>query len=103
MDGNAKGMRLFSHAHLGLEVHTVGFCHGSWKGKLLEVATHAHAHRQRRETQLGQVELAILGQALHTIQLPVVDVLGVLANTVVVGEHLEVVSIEVGWGGIGCW
>jgi len=60
----------------------------TWERKLLEVAPDANAHRQRREVELGEVELAIFGQPLDALQLPVIHVLGVLANTVIVGEHL---------------
>ena len=77
------------NTHLRLKIHTLLLRHGTGKWELLQVASNTHAHRQRRETQLGQVELAVLGQPLNPLEAPVVDVLGVLGNTVVIGQHLS--------------
>ena len=70
-------------AHLLLHANAIVLRHAARQRKLGQVAPDTDAHRQRWETKLGQVKLAILGEALDSLEVPVVHVLGVKGNLVV--------------------
>eukprot|EP00052_Salpingoeca_macrocollata_P023848 m.211179 g.211179 ORF g.211179 m.211179 type:complete len:430 (+) comp22124_c0_seq11:782-2071(+) len=81
-------------AHALLQVDAVLLGHGPGQRELGQVAAHAHAHGQRRQPQLGQVQLPVRRQPRHALQAPVVDVLGVLADLVVARQHLAEERLE---------
>jgi len=65
-------------AHLGFHVDPVLLAHGPWQWKVGKVTANTNPHRERREAELGQIELAIGRQALDTREVPVGGVLGIL-------------------------
>ena len=81
-------------AHLGLHRHPVVLAHGARQRKLLQVAPHAHPHRQLGQPERRKVQHAALGQPLDPLEAPVVHVLGILRHAVVVGQHLGEEGLE---------
>ena len=80
--------------HEVLHVAAVLLRHRSRQRERLEVAADTHAHRQLRQTECRDVQNAALRQALHTLERPVVDVLGILADLVVLRQCLAEERLE---------
>lgn len=78
-------------AHLLFHGDTLVLEHGTWEREVDEVSADTNSHRERREAEREQVELAVFwdGPGRKRLDAPVVDVLGILGDAVVAGEDLR--------------
>mmetsp|Transcript_5562 Transcript_5562/g.18786 ORF Transcript_5562/g.18786 Transcript_5562/m.18786 type:complete len:500 (-) Transcript_5562:21-1520(-) len=91
--------------HLLLQVDALLLGHGAGEGEGRKVAADAHAHGEGGEAELGEVELAVGGHALHLGEVPVGDMVHLRLDFVVIADHAVHVRLEevvvVGLHGVG--